>query len=155
MPWTPDVLVSIEGGQRHGLDVAELLMLAEALGQRPSAFFNGEGNVRLSRVSVADRERVRSLLDGKSISGHLTLDFQPEIGLSEAELHAASRLEANPWKLREIAQARWAGRRLDDERDRRLGKSIEAMDRDARRAHRGRITRQLLEELRESMEAKE
>jgi transcriptional regulator with XRE-family HTH domain len=161
LAWTPDVLSAIEAGRRHGVDLGEFLMLVRALGQRPEVFFAGSGVVQVGPRTGFDRGLIRSLLRGRALEGGTHIDLRPSSvasDFSEAEQHAAAKLSVEPGTVRRVALQIWRGRRLHEERDRRLARNVRGepnrLEPGERTARRGRITRELLLELQAALEGK-
>jgi transcriptional regulator with XRE-family HTH domain len=66
---------------------------------------------------------------------------------SDTERHAAQRLGAGVAPLKLASRALWDHRNFDDERDRRVG-GVDQLEPRSRQARRGRVTREMLAELR-------
>jgi transcriptional regulator with XRE-family HTH domain len=149
LPWTPDVVSDLEAGRREQVTVGELAALTWALGIDIASWFEGEGWIQISPHARVDRVGMRSLLHGQADA--IFEVFEPLSVSLRPETHAAKRLGVDVFDVLQAADQLW-GRRLDEERDRRLG-VIEAFGADQLRARRGRVTRTLLEELKEALEA--
>ena len=149
LPWTPDVVSDREAGRREEVTVGELAALTWALGFDVACWFEGEGWIQISPHARVDRAGMRSLLHGQAEA--IFEVFEPLSVSLRPETHAAKRLGVDVFDVLQAADQLW-GRRLDEERDRRLG-VIEAFGPDQLRARRGRVTRTLLEELKHALEA--
>lgn len=169
LPWTADTVVSLELGRREDLTVGELLVLTTAMDVKGAIdWFREADRVQATPYVCMDQEAVASILEGRLDAqgrhpGQGEVDYRNAprsmvraglIGLfrpTDAEFNAAGRLGVGVEAIMTVAQRLWDGRRLDEERDRRLG-TTEDMTPDKRRARRGRVTRALLDELRSTMD---
>jgi transcriptional regulator with XRE-family HTH domain len=145
--WTRSQLASVESGRRADVEVHELLALAAAFGEPLAAFYEGSGKVVTTERSdgtpvVADLGAIRQLL-----SGERPFQAAEFIGLppTDGETRAAKRLGYPMERVFFAARRLWDGRTLEEERDRRLGDRAAATP--SVTAYRGRITRQLMDEL--------
>jgi transcriptional regulator with XRE-family HTH domain len=148
LPWTPDVVSDLEAGRREQVTVGELAALTWALGIDIASWFEGEGWMQISPHARVDRAGMRSLLHGQADA--IFEVFEPLSVSLGPETHAAKRLGVDVFDVLQAADQLW-GRRLDEERDRRLG-ATEAFAPEQLRARRGRVTRTLLEELKQALE---
>lgn len=158
--WTQATVAAIELGQR-GLSVGEFvtlpLLFHEAGIGRPSGghleledfvprMVDGFPNVPVVPDGFGMPLRiVRTLLRG----GHPPASVQPdraETGPGEAERKAARKLGCSPNDIVAAARQLW-GHTLSEERDQRIGKRAEKLDRRSLQAVRGRVTRALVRDL--------
>jgi hypothetical protein len=151
-------VAALEAGTKT-IDVAELVGLAIAVAPL-TELLAGDGRVGLGALAT-DLGTVRKVLAGKSAPllpqedvDYLLQGFS-RIAASraasaphgEAEQKAARKLHMDALELATAAQRRW-GRSLTEERDARVKDSAPAdLPPRSRQAFRGRVTRQLLEEL--------
>lgn len=164
VPWTVDVVMSFENGRRQDVSVGELLALCKAFNVAAADWLAGEDLVWVSDSSAINRAGAIALMTGSgtgewhtwrswpsrddedALAGLVWVVDAGETPPTAAELHAAGRLGVPTRRVVDSSVKLW-GRRLDAERDERLGALPDA-DANERRARRGRVTRTLLEELR-------
>jgi transcriptional regulator with XRE-family HTH domain len=169
LPWTADTVAGLELGRREDLTVGELLVLTTAMDIKSAVDWFREADwVQATPYVCMDQEAVVSILEGRLDDqgrhfGHGQVDYRNAprsmviaglVGLfrpTDAEFNAAGRLGVRVDAIMAAAQHLWDGRRLDEERDRRLG-STKDMTPNERRARRGRVTRALLGELRAALD---
>ena len=183
LPWSQQVIASIEAGERQ-LDLGEAVLLAAgALGVGVLELLAGEPDdvVRLSGTTSAYLEEVRYLASHESASRNMRTasaaqrarwGFQhdqvdrrvieelapdyvddPDVDKyiramgNDAEQRAASRLGVAPVVVTAAAFGLW-GHSMTEERDRRTSELAgDEVTPASRQAFRGRVTRQLLAEL--------
>lgn len=168
LPWSQQVVAAIEAGSRQ-LDLDELILFARALasetatgemqGGAVSDLLYGDGAVRLGSDWTASLVTVRKLLSSRADidkGGPLRRanrsQVDPTAGLL-AEQRAARRLGVDPATVARLAQQLW-GRSLTEQRDHQVDAAAgHVVDAGSRQALRGRVTRQLTEELRSKIEA--
>jgi transcriptional regulator with XRE-family HTH domain len=164
--WTRATVASIETGRRDSIGVEELLLISDAIGAPPVAWFAGKGEATIAKGVAVPLEQVRYLLTTKH-RGPRDLDlrvydqkvamtvmeaFARETGAvrwvpGEAELKAARKLGVRPGEIDDAAQRLWK-RSLTEERDRRVEEIAPAkVERSSLQAMRGHVTRSLLTEI--------
>jgi transcriptional regulator with XRE-family HTH domain len=154
LPWSRSTVAALEAGTKT-IDVAELVGLAIAVAPL-TELLAGNGPVRLGALAI-DLGTVRKVLAGKSdLLSQEDADYLMQGARrvaaawavhGEAEQKAARKLHMDALDLATAAQRRW-GRSLTEERDARVKDSAPAdLSPRSRQALRGRVTRQLLEEL--------
>jgi transcriptional regulator with XRE-family HTH domain len=167
LSWTRSKITALERGEK-ALDLADAVLLAEAMAQiagQPVSIaadlFAGDGAVRLSPVTVIQREALRRFLGGDPVrlfarEGERTSNlFSPfpdaahaQMKAGEAEERAGRTLGISKLEVAHLAVGLW-GLTLGEERDRRVGDEVPLASRSAKR---GRVTRQLVEDLRVRLE---
>lgn len=144
MGWTPTTVTWVETGRRH-LRADELIQLCVVLGVRPDYFLEGEGLVRINEQQFArPLDAMRALLNAPAAPSRMESSGSV---VRDEERKAAAKLGMSVTVLRTIAPEVWDGRSLLEERERRLGSTKNVALRSLQ-ARRGRITRDLIEELR-------
>ncbi|HYT12497.1 MAG TPA: helix-turn-helix transcriptional regulator [Candidatus Nitrosopolaris sp.] len=136
LDWTEDVVSMFETGRRTHVTVDEWFGIAEVLGVPKSRFFPEIRREERAAHRVAD-------LRAAGVTGPI---LDTEVTATEAERHAARVLMVSTEVIRAKAFQLWSGRRLDQERDRRVA-SLRAISASERQARRGHVTRELLTEL--------
>jgi len=154
LAWTSANIASIESGRREGIEFSALALLAHAYDVPLTAFFEGDGEMRLSDEATVELAEFRRWLNDEAslaptVSGEAarrligSLPGEPISFQADAEL--AARLGLRPEQVYTAAEKLW-GRTLHQERDRRLAELGE-MTPAQRRTRRGHITRRLAKEL--------
>lgn len=156
--WTLDQVGAAERGLREDVTLGELIRLSEALNLTAADWFAEDGTIRLGPTTTS-AAHVRAWLAGaKTLHLAVSLGLNREViadafdaaGLgrfpSDTEVRAASRLGVAVGEVMDAAELLW-GRDLDAEREARLVEQ----GRPATTAHRGRVTRELQEEIREKL----
>jgi len=164
LSWSRSKIAALERGDK-ALDLAEIVLLAEALGMiagQPVSIaadlLAGNGAVRLSPVTRIPREALRRSLsepvelfvipgDAERKRGPLGIfpdAARAQTMAGEAEERAGRTLGLSKIEVAYLAVDLW-GRTLGEERDGRVGDDVPLSSRAAKR---GRVTRQLVQELR-------
>lgn len=176
LDWTQTTISLLESGQRQ-IELGEFFALAVALDTRPGGLLEGEGSAIVAGGAEASLESLARLFNKRSqppevVVDHLRLDstwdriaatapaglFTPTvlkaikrdlsafIAATEnpAELKAARKLGVSSLLIGGAAYRLW-GRSLTAERDARVGP-------DANHATRGRVTRHLVEDIKQLLQ---
>ena len=154
LAWTSANIASIESGRREGIEFSALALLAHAYDVPLTAFFEGDGEMRLSDEATVELAEFRRWLNDEAslaptVSGEAArrlIGSLPGAPISfQADAELAARLGLRPEQVYTAAEKLW-GRTLHQERDRRLAELGE-MTPAQRRTRRGHITRRLAKEL--------
>jgi len=162
IPWTRNTVATFEIGRRTvTLEEALLLCaaydvpLAQVMKKEPETWIQ-VGPLRLTAHTVGSTlagGTAQELLSTPALRS--TLKFVPVVSPTEAERRAARRLKVSVARVVTASEELWHGRRLEAERDRRVEKAGAGEDPATLRALRGHVTRQLLDELGESLQRKQ
>ena len=165
LPWTRDTVAALQTGGRE-LSLHEFFLLRgfDATNQELDHLFGRtsptvtrvEGatlgsTAQLLRLVSAWVARLPALRVGRRMSTGATVRVTAE-ALLDAERKASRRLKVKPAELVAMAYRLW-GRTLSEERDHRVQVRAGSGDASALRAHRGHVTRALVEELRNALHA--
>ena len=162
--WSRQVITSIEAEERH-LELDELILFAWALadededglvvGGAVSDLLAGKGRVRVGE-RTAPLPLLRRLLSSPADLGAPgRLSRSPRRSTADvqlAERRAAEKLGVEPSAIARAAYVLW-GRSLSEERDAVVAQRVGAdVDLRVRRALRGRVTRELVEQIKVKIE---
>lgn len=147
-------LAGIESGSGRSLDLGEIALICSACEVSVDELVQGDGEVRLTSRSTVDLSTLRSLLKGEPSKGRgspqvivFAVSDIERAALGDAEAKAARKFDVEPVHLSQAAFLVW-GRSFTDERDLRVaGRATQSASTRTLQAVRGRVTRDLIEEL--------
>ncbi len=160
LPWSRSSVTAVEAGTKT-LDLGEVVLASLALAVSVADLLAGGGSVRLSERSSISLPVLRAVLAGKELPpGQHALKVLPEsnrelaatAAAGEAEQKAARKIGVDAQVLTAAAIRLW-GHSLTVERDARLG-NVGSKSTRSIQALRGRVTRNLLEELEPALNPK-
>ena len=150
--WSRSNVAALESGRHQDVGWGTVIALARALNVRLEALVEGEGDVVLDPklpISITRAELIR-IVHGAKPERYSPEGQQARLARDDLEADAARRLGTTVDRIRKIAD-RLYRQSLADERAARLPKGLDNTV-SARRGYRGRITRQLLAELKDANE---
>ena len=166
---TRRTIAKLEAGERGPFTFRDIYALAGFFRLRPAELVSARGLIRIAEGAEVPAPALRAALGGSvpdvrglgaerwPLARFKGLRLRQAVEAAghtrgEAETKAAARLKVEPIDVA-VAAARRYGRSLTEERDARLAgrvKDTEA-DRETLRAHRGHVTRELLDEMRKEL----
>lgn len=161
--WRRPLIANLEAGRRR-LDLGEAIVLASVFGVPVADLLPPDAPVHVTEHRIMRPNEIRWYLTGggegarertvalEGDAGLVLWHFRRQVEADTVEAKACRALHIDRALLRTLSRRLWA-QSLPNERDRRFNErpDAESMSARSRQAHKGRITRKLLDEVREEI----